>query len=215
MNHARFLPSATTSGTVLTFLLAPLICLGGDRVNMDIKLGLWETKVTTTNSGMPEMPAEMKSEMEQAQKRMNESMKSMTPEQRAKVEGAMKALTKPQSQPTQQTNQHCITKETMDQGEMLSGKEGMENCKPVLLQNDSRKLVMKMICTESRKAQERGKGLTTATGAGEILLKYTVLSSTNVKATMDMKMDVGGGKSFSSHSDIEETWLEADCHGKK
>ena len=93
----------------------------------------------------------------------------------------------------QHTNQNCITKEKMDRGDMLSGKEGMENCKSVLLQNDSRNLAVKMICTESSKAQEKGKGMTTATGAGEILVRYSVVSSTSLKGTMDRTMDVSGG----------------------
>ena len=213
MNPARLQVFLMTRTLAVTALVAPLVCSAGDRVNMDVKPGLWEAKVTMSSSGMPEMPAEMKAEMEQSQKRMSELMKSMTPEQRAKVEAAMNAATKRQAQPTQSTSQNCITKEKLDQGDILSGKEGMENCKSALLQNDSRNLVLKMTCVES--AEVRKKGMTKATGAGEILVKYTAVSSTRMKGTMDMKMDVGGGTPFSTHSDMEETWLGADCHGKK
>lgn len=215
MNYARVIASVTTHAMALTGLLTPLACLSGDRVNMDVKLGLWEVMTRSSTSGMPELTPEMKAEMEQSQKRMNESMKSMTPEQRAKVEAALSAVTKRQGQPTQHTAQSCFTKEKMEQGDMLSGKNGMENCKSVILQNDSNNLVMKLTCTESSKSREKGRSMTTAKGAGEVLVKYTVVSSTSMRGTMDMKMDVGGGKFFSSHTDMEQRWLGVDCHGKK
>ena len=211
MKHAGFHSSAIPRAMILTGLLAPLLCLGSDRVNLDVKLGLWEAKIKTTNSGMPEMSSQMKARMEQSQKRMNEQMKEMTPEQRAGIEAAIKR----QGQPTQHIRQNCITKEKLEQGTMLSRNEGMDNCKSVMLQNDSNNLVMKMTCTASPEAREEDAGMTSATGAGEILVKYSVVSSTSLKGTMDMKMDAGGGKFFSSHSDMEDHWLGANCQGKK
>ena len=215
MKYTSLLAVEISRILVVTGLFLPLACLSGERVNMDVKLGLWEVTSTSTTSGMPELPPEMKAEMSQSQKRMNESMKNMTPEQRAKVEEAMKALTKRQGQPMQHTSQVCMSKEKMEQGDMVSRREGIENCKSVMLQNDSKNMVMKMTCTPSPKSREKGRGMTTMSGAGEVLVKYTMTSSTSMKGAMDMKMDAGEGKFFTSHIDMDQHWIGSDCHGIK
>ena len=96
---------------------------------MDGKLGLWKSKVTTTNSSLPELSPEMKGQMQQSQKRMNDEMKGMPSEQRTKMESPSNAATKRQGQPTQDASQNCLTKEKVDQGDMFSNKDATENCK--------------------------------------------------------------------------------------
>ena len=64
MKHAGFHSSAIPRAMILTGLLVPLLCLGADRVNLDVKLGLWEAKIKTTNSGMPEMSSQSDSGVE-------------------------------------------------------------------------------------------------------------------------------------------------------
>lgn len=215
MNKQLTLRSALLRTIVVSGFIAPLSGLAGERVKMDVKLGLWESKVTSTSSGMPEIASQMKGQMEQSRKHMSEGMKDMSPEQRAKLEAAMNAAINNQGKPTQHTSQHCITKEMMDRGDMLSKKEGMENCQSQVLRNDSQRLEMKVVCTGSTKenaTEGQGKGMS---GTSEVLVKYAVASASDLKGTLDMKVDTGGGKFFSSHSDIEQHWLGADCHGKK
>ena len=116
---------------------------------MDGKLGLWKSKVTTTNSSLPELSPEMKGQMQQSQKRMNDETKGMPSEQRTKMESPSNAATKRQGQPTQDASQNCLTKEKVDQGDMFSNKDATENCKSATLENNSSNLVMKLACTET------------------------------------------------------------------
>src|ERR1035441_6170576 len=87
---------------VVSFL-APLAGWAADPVPMDIKLGLWESTITTQMSGMPALPPEL--------------LSKLTPEQRAKMEAAMgRGGASPKT-----TTRHCVTKETLNQALSFGG----------------------------------------------------------------------------------------------
>src|SRR5215467_16319582 len=75
----------------------------------DVKLGLWETTVTSQMSGLPPIPPE--------------ALARMTPEQKARMEAAMKARS---GHPTTHTSRHCVTKEQLEKGATFNDER--ENC---------------------------------------------------------------------------------------
>jgi hypothetical protein len=94
---------------------------------MDLKLGLWESSVTTPMGGMPALPPEV--------------LSKLTPEQLAKMEAAMG-----RGGARTMTSKHCVTKETL--GEMSSFNENRaQNCKRTLVSSTSTKQVIHMDCT--------------------------------------------------------------------
>jgi hypothetical protein len=111
---------------VLAFLM-PMAGWAVDPVPMDVKLGLWESAVTTQMGGMPALPPEM--------------LAKLTPEQRAKMEAAMG-----RGGPRTMTSKHCVTKETLS--EMSSFSENRaQNCKRTLVSSTGTKQVIHVECT--------------------------------------------------------------------
>ena len=111
---------------VLAFL-SPLAAWAADAVPMDIKLGLWESTVTTQMSGMPALPPEM--------------LSKLTPEQRAKMEAAMgRGAASPKT-----TTRHCVTKETLNQALSFGGNQ-QQTCKQTLVSSTATKQVVHVEC---------------------------------------------------------------------
>ena len=111
---------------VMAFL-TPLAGWAADPVPMDLKLGLWESSVTTPMGGMPALPPEV--------------LSKLTPEQLAKMEAAMG-----RGGPRMMTSKHCVTKETLS--EMSSFNENRaQNCKQTLVSSTGTKQVIHMDCT--------------------------------------------------------------------
>lgn len=109
--------------------LAPLAGWAADPVPMDVKLGLWESTVTT-HLGMPALPAEL--------------LAKLTPEQRAKMEAAMQG--RGGGSPRTDTTRHCITKETLNQA-LSFGENKSQNCRRTLVSSTGAKQVVHVECT--------------------------------------------------------------------
>jgi len=103
---------------VMAFL-TPLAGWAADPVPLDVKLGLWETTLTT-QIGMPALPAEL--------------LAKLTPEQRAEMEGAS-------------TTKHCITKETLNEAFSYASTAREHNCTQTFVTSTSSKRVIHMECT--------------------------------------------------------------------
>jgi hypothetical protein len=103
-----------TTGAVFSLLLATHPALAAEP--MDLKLGLWETTVTTNISGSP-MP--------------ESALKQMSPEQRARIEAAMK---KREAQgPRSHTTRSCLTKEKLNRPFEKQGEPANSNCKNTIV----------------------------------------------------------------------------------
>jgi len=95
----------------------------------DVKLGLWETTITSQMSGLPPIPPD--------------ALARMTPEQRARMEAAIKARS---GQPNTTTSRSCVTKEKLEKG----GTFGQEpkNCTHSVLESSRSKAEVKFACEE-------------------------------------------------------------------
>ena len=115
---------------VVSFL-APLAGWAADPVPMDVKLGLWESTVTT-QMGMPALPAEL--------------LAKLTPEQRAKMEAAMQGRGGGSSR--MNSTKHCMTKETLNEALSLAENKS-QNCKRTLVSSTGAKQVIHVECTSA------------------------------------------------------------------
>jgi hypothetical protein len=97
---------------------------------LDLKLGLWETTVTTQTSGMPPMPPEV--------------LAQMTPEQREQMEAAMAAHGGQGAKPV--TSRSCMTKEKLEKGGDF-GEERKE-CKRTIVDSSSSNAEIRMSCEQ-------------------------------------------------------------------
>jgi hypothetical protein len=98
-----------TGGAVLTLLLATPPTQAAEP--MDLRLGLWETTVTTNMSGSP-MP--------------EAALKQMSPEQRARLEAMMKS--REAQGPKSHTTRSCLTKEKLNRPFEKQGETGNNKC---------------------------------------------------------------------------------------
>jgi len=110
--------------------LPPLAGWAADVAPMDVKLGLWETTVTSQMSGMPSIPAE--------------ALAKLTPEQRAKMEAGMQGRGGGSSRTT--TAKHCVTKETLN-GPLAFVNDKDQNCKRTVVSSTGAKQDIHMECT--------------------------------------------------------------------
>jgi hypothetical protein len=95
---------------------------------LDVKLGYWETTVTTVRTGAQTVPPEL--------------LEKMTPEQRARLEERLKASQGPQTHVTKR----CVTKEDLNK----SFGAYVENpaCKRTIVTSTSSRQEFQIECTE-------------------------------------------------------------------
>ncbi len=111
---------------VLAMLLLSSMWVWGQKLPLDVKLGLWETTSQTNVSGqLPVTP---------------EQMANLTPEQRARIEQAMKGMS---GKPI--TSKSCLTKEKLDKGFAFNERK---ECTHKVLNSSSHNLEVQMTCNE-------------------------------------------------------------------
>ena len=107
---------------VMAFL-SPLAGWAVDPVPMDVKLGLWETKLTNQTDMSAMLPPEV--------------LARLTPEQLAKMRGGAPTTTK-----------HCATKDTINEAlASANTNSARQNCTRTFVTSTSTKLVVHMECT--------------------------------------------------------------------
>ena len=107
---------------VLAFL-TPLAAWAVDPVPMDVKLGLWETKLTNQTDMSAMLPPEV--------------LARLTPEQLAKMRGGAPTTTK-----------RCATKDTINEAlASANTNSARQNCTRTFVTSTSTKLVVHMECT--------------------------------------------------------------------
>ena len=111
-------------------MLSSCAALAADKIQpLNVKLGLWETTMTTQMSGMPPIPPE--------------ALAHMTPEQRAQMEAAMGAQG---GQPKTHTTKSCMTKEKLEEGTTFG--EDRPNCKRNVVSSTGSKAEVHMECAD-------------------------------------------------------------------
>ncbi len=175
-------------------LLAGTAAWAADPVPLDVKPGEWEYTVTSQMSGM--MPAGAPKQMPQIPP---EQLAKMPPDVRARVEAQMKqAQAVMNGQPTTNTSKSCIKKE--DLAKLNPGNTGNQNCKTTITSSSSRKLEMKMECTDNNKM------------TGTILVEAT--SSDTIKFNLDMA-GTNNGQPMTMKTNGTGKWLGATCTENK
>ena len=112
-------------------LLWPLASWAADDFKpLDVKLGLWESTVTTDTAGAPPIPEEV--------------LSKMTPEQRARMEAVIKG--RQGAGPQSRVTKSCLTKEVLDKS-LSFGDEGKGECKRTVVSSSSSKRDMHLECT--------------------------------------------------------------------
>lgn len=114
--------------SVVALLLLSSMWVWGQKIPLDVKLGLWETTTQTNISGqLPVSP---------------DQMANLTPEQRARIEQAMKA-----SSGKPMTYKSCLTKEKLDRG---YGFDNHKECRHNLVTSNAHNIEVQMSCTEKQ-----------------------------------------------------------------
>ncbi|MGB9072293.1 MAG: DUF3617 domain-containing protein [Terriglobales bacterium] len=153
----------------------------GDKIQpLDIKLGLWEVTSTTAMTGMPPIPPDV--------------LANMSAEQRAKMEAAMGARSG--GAPKTTARKTCITQEKMDKQTAFSDEH--KNCTHTVVSSSSRKLEIKLQCTEPQNATMSGT------------VQVEVLNSETLKGSMRMA-STGGGRTMNVNSDFTSRYLGSAC----
>lgn len=167
--------------STIALLLTLSVCVcAQDKVQpLNVKLGLWQTTSTFTTTGALPIPAEM--------------LQKLTPEQRARMEERMKSSSGEKTRTT--TSKSCLTKEKLDKGFDLGGKE--EGCKQTVLSSTSSKADVKVVC------QKEGMN---SSGA----LHLEALSTESVKGSGQMSL-TGGGHTMNTNTTFTAKWLGATC----
>ena len=164
-------------------ILAPLVCLAADYKPLDVKLGLWESTVTTKTTGTPPMPPEL--------------LSRLTPEQRAKMEAAMKANAARAAQP--KTNRSCLTKEQLNKG-LTFGSEGASSaCNRTIVTSNASEQDLRFECNEATHAMKASGTMHVEAVNSETVKGAGQGSTTDGTHTMNVQM------SFSAK------WISADC----
>ena len=177
----------TTSVAALAAI--PMIALSADAPKLNVRMGLWETTVTSTGTGEAIMAG------------MEEAMKNMTPEQKARMAAAMSRMQQKDSMPNAHTSHSCMTPEKMQRDAMMSDKDMAGHCTHTVTENTAQTMAVHFSCSENGVTNE-GEG------------RFTAVSPTAVKGSMDMHM-VMHGKPVNMHSDFQSKWISADCGAEK
>lgn len=165
-------------------LLAGTATWAAEPVPLDVKTGEWEYTVTTQMTGIG--PAGGAKQMPQIPP---DQLAKMPPDVRARVEAQMKqAQAVMNGQPTTTTSKNCIKKE--DLAKFNPSNMGNQNCKTTIANSSSRKLEMKMECTDTNRMS--GTVLVEATGSDSIKFNLDMTGANNGQP-MTMKAN-GTGK---------------------
>ncbi len=127
MNHAR------TTGPLLSALL--LAATTANAAPLDLKLGLWESTITTESNGAPPIDTSR-----------------LTPEQKARVEALFKQ--RAAQGPRSHTTKSCLTKEKLAEDPASEAPEKGESCTTKIISQSSTHWQGKRICTLNGRKRE-------------------------------------------------------------
>lgn len=112
----------------IVFLLPFAMQSGNSITPLNVKLGLWQTTVTVTMSGMPTIP--------------DSALAQMTPEQRARIQQMIEARN---GKPT--TTKSCLTKDRLENTNPF--QKAPQGCTYTVLSSSGSKMEVKMECARN------------------------------------------------------------------
>jgi hypothetical protein len=192
-----------SSGLASMLAAVPMMSLAADGPKLDVRLGLWETTTTVAHSGAPGNPAMPGAAAMPpgASEKMAEAMQNMPPEQRAKLAAAMSQMGQQRGGPHAHTYRSCMTDEKRQRDGFFNDKEMRGHCTHAIIQNDAHATAVSFECSDEG-----------VTSRGTV--RFTAISSTSVKGTMDMSMTIHD-MPMTTHTEMQSNWISADCGAEK
>ena len=173
-----------TTLTAIALLWATGSWAADDIKPLDVKLGLWESKVSTETGGMPKM-ANMPSIPP-------ETLAKMPPEQRAQVEAMMKS--RAGGGPMVTVAKVCMTKESLSSGQAFSRQK---SCTPKVIASTGGRQQIHIDCNQD--GMKMSGDLTVERVDAEHVKGNMVMKGGPPSTPVDMKMS------------FENTWISSDC----
>ncbi|HVN99240.1 MAG TPA: DUF3617 family protein [Steroidobacteraceae bacterium] len=194
---------ATVRWLAAALAAAPLATLAADSPKLNVRLGLWETTTTVTHNGVPGAPgmATAPAMPPGVSERMAEAMQHLSPEQRAQMAAAMSRANQNRNGPHEHKYRSCMTEDKMHRDGFFNDKEMRGHCTHTVIENDAHSTAVSFECAEDG-----------ATNKGTV--RFTAVSPTQVKGTMDMNIVVNGTP-MTVHTDLQSTWVGPDCGDEK
>lgn len=149
---------------------------------LNVKLGLWQTTITTNMSGLPGIP--------------DSALAQLSPDQRAKIEAAMKQVS---GQPM--TTKSCMTKDKLEKSEGF--RNAPKSCTYTVVSSTSSKLEMKLSCTQNGMTMS-GNVHVEATDSENVKGSIQMNTSGNGSAS-------AGGNTMNMNSTFTSKWVGAAC----
>ncbi len=158
----------------LIFVAAPAVW-AADLVPMDVKIGQWETTVTTQITGMAQQAHQMP-------QLTPEQLAQIPPEQRAKLQAMMAQMN---GAPRTATSKSCTKKEDLTRLPLNNDA----NCKTNVLSSSSSKQVIQVDCDHGGKKQS---GTMTIEALSPESMKFAVVASGGDGKATNMNMNISG-----------------------
>ncbi len=152
----------------VAFLFPFAMQSGSGITPLNVKLGLWETTVTTTMSGMPAIP--------------DSALAQMPPEQRAKIQQMIEAQNgKPM------TTKSCLTKDKLQNSNPF--QKAPQGCTYTVLSSTASKMEVKMECVRNGMTVSSNIMVTASDSENVKGTVHMNTDSSNGSAANSMKMD--------------------------
>jgi hypothetical protein len=199
------MPITTNKLLFLTIFLGFSSLAQADKINLDMKSGLWETKVSFTGEGATQLQSMQMEQAKAAMEEMKKQMANMKPEQRKQMEAIMAqsdmtvddkgiGLNNNQVQISNKGTiaKSCITQAQIERGDFAQDDEG---CSTNIKQLSPKHLKSTQVC----------KG---ESGTSEMDVIFD--SPKHYTGKGSMKQSVGG-EVQTMELVLEGTWLGSDC----
>jgi hypothetical protein len=170
----------------LALLVLCATAFAADKITpLNVKLGLWQSTVTSANSGQMPIPAE--------------ALAKLTPAQRARIEDRMKNMQ--QQPPRTHVEKSCLTKEKLEREQDPFTEN--KNCSRTVVTSTSSKMELKLECSESG-----------VTAHGTMLVEALDSENAKGSLRM-VASGGGGDRTMNLNSDFTSKWLGASCGDTK
>jgi Protein of unknown function (DUF3617) len=169
------------------FLAFALAAASASAEKMDVKLGLWESTLTTAVSGAPPIDVSRLSQL--------------SAEQRARLEAVFQKRAAQGPQTLTHTYQTCLTKKKLAEDPFSEPAPKGEKCAT-------------KIVSQTRTVWQGSRVCTGDEGRQEYSGKITAVSREQVRGTILVKMS-DGGNSMTNHAKYSSKWLGSDCGSLK
>lgn len=170
------------------FVFAAIVCFvltlwAADKITpLHVKLGLWESTVTHSTTGMPAMPAIPP-----------DTLAKMPPEQRARIEAMMKQSG--MGGPSTSVNKYCLTQEKIDKQTAFDVTQQV--CTRTVVSSTASRIELKLHCEQKQ-----------ATSDGTVVVE--AISPESTKGTVHMVTNAAG-HNMNVDMTFSSKYLGSDC----